>query len=147
MAAIAQMNKLRITNPYTHSGWIANPAERGIKNIKGEIIVYHFSLICCTFVIGFRIIAISELTLLVKEMAFAISSCPRNVEISKGQRCSYNVERKDKVNAHAIGVGGLITTFGQFHGLGEDKGSSRRFYDADLESLMLIGSSFPAFDV
>ena len=119
----------------------------GIKNIKGEIIVYHFSLICCTFVIGFRIIAISELTLLVKEMAFAISSCPRNVEISKGQRCSYNVERKDKVNAHAIGVGGLITTFGQFHGLGEDKGSSRRFYDADLESLMLIGSSFPAFDV
>ena len=28
MAAIAQMNKLRITNPYTHSGWIANPAEQ-----------------------------------------------------------------------------------------------------------------------
>ena len=28
MAAIAQMNKLRITNPYTHNGWIANPAEQ-----------------------------------------------------------------------------------------------------------------------
>ena len=39
-------------------------------------------------------------------MAFAVSFCPRNVEISNGQRCSYNVERKDKVNAHAIGVGG-----------------------------------------
>ena len=28
MAAIAQMNKLRITNPYTHNGRITNPAER-----------------------------------------------------------------------------------------------------------------------
>ena len=30
MAAIAQMNKLRITNPYTHNGRITNPAERGM---------------------------------------------------------------------------------------------------------------------
>ena len=28
MAAIAQMNKLRISNPYTHNGRITNPAER-----------------------------------------------------------------------------------------------------------------------
>ena len=42
MAAIAQMNIMRITNPYTHNGRIANPAERVYRILKTRILILLF---------------------------------------------------------------------------------------------------------
>ena len=48
------------------------------------------------------------------ELAFAISSCPRNVENFNWTIASNKRRRKDKVNAHAIAWAELISTFRQF---------------------------------
>lgn len=67
----------------------------------------------------------------VNELAFAISSCLRNVEYFNRQ-VAFATQKKDEVSARAIAWANLSCVAGNFHGLGEDNVSSRFFFTKDI---------------